>query len=96
MLGDQPCRPEEQAGKVRGDAALRVAQRRAVAKTNQREELVEFAVAVDGQKFLREIAERDGLILDDSGENDAHGEINFFTAAGAPPPGALTLMPRLG
>ena len=73
VLGNQPRRPEEQAGEVRGDAALRVAQRRAVAKANQREELVELAVAVDRQYLLTEIAQRDWLILDDGGEDNAHG-----------------------
>ena len=50
-------------------------QRRAVAQPNQREELIELAVAVDGERPLPEMIQGDGLVLDDRREDDAHGVI---------------------
>jgi hypothetical protein len=49
VLGDQPRRPVEEAGQVRRRAAGRIAQRRPVAQADQRKELVELTVAVDGE-----------------------------------------------
>ena len=75
MLGDEPRRAKEQAGEMRGDSPVRVPQRRAVAEPDQREELIQLAVAVDGQDLLPEIAERDGLVLDDRSKDDTHERI---------------------
>ena len=69
VLGDKRRRAKEQAGEMRGDSPVRVPQRRAVAEPDQREELIQLAVAVDGQDLLPEIAERDGLVLDDRTED---------------------------
>jgi hypothetical protein len=48
VIGDEPRDAIEEAVEVRGDAALRIAQRRAVAEPNEREELVQLRRAVDG------------------------------------------------
>ena len=44
--------PEEQPGEMRGDPSVRVTERRAVAQANQRQELVQLAVAVDRQDLF--------------------------------------------
>src|SRR5262245_32641625 len=57
---------------MRRDAALGIAQRRAVAQTNQREKLIQLAVAVDRQGPAPKRVERDGVFGDDRRKDDAH------------------------
>src|SRR4051812_3033617 len=57
---------------MRGDAALGILERCAISKTDQREELVELAVAVDGEGASAQCRESDDVLGDDGGEEDAH------------------------
>ena len=58
-----------------------IAKRRAVAEAYQREELIELALAINGQRLSTQIAERQDLLLDDWRENDAHDSILRYPAA---------------
>lgn len=58
---------------MRCDTASGVVKRRAVSQPNQRKELIEFAVRVNGEPFASQILERMRLLYDDWCECDAHG-----------------------
>ena len=60
---------------MRRGPAFRVLQRRSVAKPNQSEELIELAVAVDRQRLPAQRVERDRVLGDDRGEENAHAAI---------------------
>ena len=78
IIGDEPRCSIEQAGKMRRDAALRVGERRPVAQTDQREELIQLAVAVDGQRSSAQILQRNRLLGDDGSQDHAHaGQCNL-------------------
>src|SRR5581483_5951326 len=66
------------------DAPRRVHQQRSVVPADQREELIELAVAVDGERAPGERIERDRFLEDDRGEKDAHGCVCCSAAASAP------------
>src|SRR3954468_10681237 len=58
---------------MRGHAARAIAQRGAIAQSDQREELVELAVAVDGERAAAQFLERERLLDDDPRQENAHG-----------------------
>ena len=60
---------------MRRRASLGILQRRPVAKPDQREELIELAVAVNGQRLPAQRVERDRVLGDDRGEENAHAAI---------------------
>ena len=75
MLGDQARRSVEQARQVRGRASLRILQRRAVAKPDEGEKLVQLAIAVHRQRLASQGVERNRVLGDDWRKNDAHAAI---------------------
>ena len=60
---------------MRGDASLRVLQRRAVAQPNKGQKLIELAVAVDRQRSPRKLRQRRLVLGDDGSKNNAHWDI---------------------
>ena len=75
MISDEPRGPVEEAREVRGDPILRIPQRRAVAQPDQREELIQLAVAVHGERPAAQIVERDRVFRDDWRQEHAHAAI---------------------
>ena len=57
---------------MRGDAPLRVFQRRAVAQPNEGEKLIQLSVAVDRDRPPRQLGQRRLVLCDDGSEDDAH------------------------
>jgi hypothetical protein len=57
---------------VRGDPPAVITERGPIAESNQREELIELAVAVYGEHALAELIKGDLLAGDNRCEDDAH------------------------
>ena len=56
---------------------FRIPQRRAVAKSNQGEELIQLRLSVDGQRAAAQVFQRERLLRDDRSEKNAHaGSVN--------------------
>ena len=72
VIGNQTRHAIEEPGKMGGDPPRRVAEWRAVAETDERQKLIQLAVAVDGQRLSAQILERDRLLDDDGGEENTH------------------------
>ena len=83
VVGHETRAAVEQAGEVRRRAPFRIAQRRAVAQPDQREELVELAVAVNRERPAAQRVERDGVFRDDRSKDDAHVAMTFESRPGA-------------
>ena len=72
MFGNQPGGPEEQPGQVRRDPPARIAKRCAVAQPDEREKLIQLAIAVYGDASIPEMFQRNRLVLDDRRQYDPH------------------------
>ena len=70
VLGHEPRGPVEEAREMRRRAAFRVLQRRSVAKPDQREKLIQLAVAVNRQRLAAQRLERDRVLGDDWREDE--------------------------
>src|SRR5437867_612393 len=57
---------------MRRDAAMRIHQRRAVSQPDQRQELVEFAVAVNRQALAAQLFQSQSVFDNDRSEKNAH------------------------
>ena len=89
MVGVETGAAIEQAGEMRRRAPFRIAQRRAVAKPDQGEKLVELAVAVNGEGPTPQRVERDDVFRDDRSEKHAHDAILTSSQRLRPSPPAL-------
>jgi hypothetical protein len=82
VLRDQPRRPEEEAGQVRRDAALRVLERRTVAEADEREKLVQLAVRVYRERPAVQLGWADRLRPHNRSQHHTHrapeSSIAFF------------------
>jgi hypothetical protein len=83
VIGHETRAAVEQPGEMRRRAPFRIAQRRAVAQPDQREELVELAVAVNRESPAAQRVERDGVFRDDRSKDDAHVAMTFESRPGA-------------
>ena len=72
MFRQQTCGAEEQPGEVRRHPAARIGERRAVAKPEEGEELIQLAIAVNRERSLAQISQRQLARLDDWREYDSH------------------------
>ena len=68
---------------MRSRASFRILQRRAVAEPDEREELIELAVAVNGERLAAERIEGDGVFGDDRSEEHAHARDSDISPAGS-------------
>ena len=72
IVRDQARRAVEQSQKMRGDAVMRIHQRRAVSQADQGQELVQFSVAVYRHAFSLQLFQSQRLFYNDRGEKNAH------------------------
>ncbi len=72
IVRDETRRAVEQSRKMRGDAAMRIHQRRAVSQADQGQELVQFSVAVNRHAFSLQLFQSQRLFYNDRGEKNAH------------------------
>jgi len=75
VLGYETRRAIEEPRQVRRRSALRILQRRPVAKPDEDKELIQLGVAVDGQRPPAQVGQRNRVFRDDRRENNAHPAI---------------------
>src|SRR5262249_2106917 len=72
MFRHEACGSIEKTRKVRSNTTVRIAQRRSITQTNQREKLIQLAVPVDPEPLPAELLELCGLLDDDRSEKNTH------------------------